>query len=347
MSLAQTVFVSGLPWGCSAADIASVFQPHGAVAEVERLVVSSSGEFDGMALVRLADEASFHACLALNGLPLDDSADPPAVLAVKRAKSKAATDAMQMRTQEAKAAAQPGVPGQPPEATPASRKQHTSALEVDAQSRVVYVGNLSFEVDDDALRSAFPDLGMEAVTWGCSDPTDPATFKGYAHVCFTTHEHAAAATRSNGVDLLGRPMRIAFEVPRRKPRTQAEDDAAAAAASAARPEGATRAYVTGLPYDADPAVCGAALTAALPGVQRVKLGFDAASGEFRGYAHLQFGTTGELDAAVGARSTTVLGRPVKITYAKEKAIQGLTRPGATRKRGALPPRGGNDKRQRK
>jgi RNA recognition motif-containing protein len=221
---------------------------------------------------------------------------------------------------------------------------------VDAQSRVVYVGNLSFEVDEEVLRGAFPELGIETITWGCADPADPATFKGYAHVCFTTHDHAAAATRSNGADLLGRPMRIAFEVPRRRPRTQAEDDAAAAAASAARPEGATRAYVTGLPYDAEPAAAEAALTAALPGIQRVKLGFDATSGAFRGYAHLEFGTTGELDAAVGAARTVVLGRQVTITYAKEKAMPPRG-PGVSRKKGALPPREtatrGDNKRQRR
>ena len=346
VSLSQTVFVCGLPWNCTATDIASVFQPHGAVAEVERLVVSSTGEFDGMAMVRLADEPSFHACLALNGLPLDDSVDPPVVLSVKRAKSKAATDALQTRTSEA-AAMLPSVPHGAP---PVSRKQHTAPLEVDAQSRVVYVGNLSFEVDEEVLRSAFPELGIETITWGCADPADPATFKGYAHVCFTTHDHAAAATRSNGADLLGRPMRIAFEVPRRKPRTQAEHDAAAAAVSAARPEGATRAYVTGLPYDAEPAAAEAALTAALPGIQRVKLGFDATSGAFRGYAHLEFGTTAELDAAVGAVSTVVLGRKVTITYAKEKAMPPRG-PGVSRKKGALPPREtaarGDNKRQRK
>jgi RNA recognition motif-containing protein len=58
--------------------------------------------------------------------------------------------------------------------------------------------------------------------------------------------------------------------------------------------------------------------AVLPGAQRVKLGFDAATGAFRGYAHVEFTTPEQLAAVVKAGSASVLGRTVKVTYSKEK-----------------------------
>lgn len=333
--LSLTIFVAGLP-DMSARDIGAVFAPHGTVAHVTRLMATDTdtGGFSGMALVRFADDASFHACLALNGLTLDDtSAHQGATLSVKRAKSKAAAEALATHAREeasTRGCATLARHAGPPKA------QHAAPLQVDAHSRVVYIGNLSFDVDEASLRAAFPGLDIEAITWGCADPGDPATFKGYAHVVFATHPHAQLATQANGTDLLGRPMRVAFEVPRRKPRDEdhrpSEYDNVTAIAQGAPPEGAVRAYVTGIPYDADPAAATAALLAALPGAQRVKLGVDAASGAFRGYAHVEFSTPEQLGAAVRLGSAPLLGRTVKVTHSREKAHVTAHGPGARSKR---------------
>jgi len=306
--LSLTIFVAGLPFE-SVRDIAGVFTAHGAVAHVSRLLRPDTGEFSGMALMRLADDASFHACLALNGLALDDAS--AVTLSVKRAKSKPAAEAIATHVKED----MPTV-GEEQHKLQVAAVKHAAPLQVDAQSRVVYVGNLHFDVDEDSLRGAFPDLPIEAITWGLADPADPSTFRGYAHVRFATHSDAQRATELNGSDVLGRPMRIAFEVPRRKPR---EEEHRQGDAVPTPPESATRAYVTGLAYDVDTNAATAALMAVLPGAQRVKLGFDAATGAFRGYAHIEFTTPEQLAAVVKVGSASVLGRTVKVTYSKEKA----------------------------
>jgi RNA recognition motif-containing protein len=166
----------------------------------------------------------------------------------------------------------------------------------------------------------------------------------------------------NGAQLLGRPMRVAPEVKRVVPRAAgdagdaASDGVAAAAAAPAaaslRPEGATRAYVTGLAYDADMPALEAALREAFAacgekGVTRVKLGCDRNTSAFRGYAHLDFADTASLDAAVARSGALVLGRVVRVTHAQEKArpaaAVGVAAFGAAPKRVTRPPAKGKGK----
>jgi RNA recognition motif-containing protein len=149
--------------------------------------------------------------------------------------------------------------------------------------------------------------------------------QGYAHVAFATVEDAAAAQQRNGADVLGRPMRVAPEAKRLVPRS-AGDAAAEAPAAAAAPAGgiasSTRAYVTGLPYDAESAALEAALRAAFAGCgsgpQRVRLGLDRTSGAFRGYAHVDFADAAATDAAVARSGAVVCGRAVRVTRAVDK-----------------------------
>ena len=70
----------------------------------------------------------FHAALALNGVEMEDR-----VLTVKRAKAKQAADGAASK----KAAPQ------------------VAPLPLDASSRVVYVGNLPWDVDEEVLASTF------------------------------------------------------------------------------------------------------------------------------------------------------------------------------------------------
>jgi hypothetical protein len=159
----------------------------------------------------------------------------------------------------------------------------------------------------------------------------------------------------NGTQLLGRPMRVAPEVKRVVPRgagdtgDAAADGATAAAATATaataslRPEGATRAYVTGLAYDADLPALEAALREAFAacgekGVVRVKLGCDRNTSAFRGYAHLDFADTPSLDAAVARSGALVLGRVVRVTHAQEKARPAAAAPVGDAAFGAAPKR---------
>ena len=83
--------------------------------------------------------AGFHAALALNGIEMEDR-----VLTIKRAKAKAAD------------AGKPAVGRAPP-----------APLPLDTSSRVVYVGNLSWEVDEESLSAAF-EVRLRASSRGCA-----------------------------------------------------------------------------------------------------------------------------------------------------------------------------------
>ena len=72
--------------------------------------------------------AGFHAALALNGVEMEDR-----VLTVKRAKAKQAAEG-----------------GAAKKAAP-----QVAPLPLDASSRVVYVGNLPWEVDEEVLAATF------------------------------------------------------------------------------------------------------------------------------------------------------------------------------------------------
>ena len=326
------VFAGGLPFSHTPDDITSLFAVHEvAVSKVEQLTFSDSGRFRGMATLTLADDASFHKSLALNGLTLEAGT----TLTVKRAKPRSASGG---------AADGEGDPGA---AAGRKRKAATAAspLPLDEASPVVYCGNLSHEVDEASLAAAFPPACGEPlrITWGI-DP-ESGMFRGYAHVAFGSAEAAAAAVGAcDGAQLLGRPMRVAHEARRAVPRRGAATAEATAAegggvkgggegeqfvpagvASPVPPPGCLRAYVTGLSYSSEAASAETALRAAFPGAASVKLGFDKTSGAFRGFAHITFSTPAACAAAIDAASSdggvSVAGRRLRAEASIEKQLQ--------------------------
>jgi len=76
----------------------------------------------------------------------------------------------------------------------------------------VFVGNLSFDVDDDTVREAFKHCGeITQIRWGIDRET--GDFKGYGHVEFADESGPTEAIKLHGTRLLGRDMRIDFAKP--------------------------------------------------------------------------------------------------------------------------------------
>jgi len=311
---------------------------YGEVAAVDCLTFPDTGRFRGIAFVTFSTDAGawlrpkgpssaltrvppgFHAALALNGLEVEDR-----TLSIKRAKAK---ELAALGVAPAPAA---GVRASAPAAAP---------LPLEEGSRVVYCGNLAWEVDEEALAALFQGLQVTGVTWGLDKGS--GEFRGYAHVEFATAEQAAAALARNGSLLLSRPIRIAPEAKRMVPRTAAQMAADAEATPAA-----TRAYVTGLPYDAAPDAIEAALREAFGScgvLLRLRLGRDrgadgsAAGGAFRGYAHLDFAEPAGLAAAVALSGTMVEGRCVKVVPALDKHSKAAAAPAGVREAPGRAPR---------
>jgi cold-inducible RNA-binding protein len=79
----------------------------------------------------------------------------------------------------------------------------------------LFIGNLDFSLDAQALREAFQQYGeiTEAIVI-----RDRATSrsKGYGFVAFTTVEAAQAGLQMDGADWLGRPMLVRIALPKRE-----------------------------------------------------------------------------------------------------------------------------------
>lgn len=71
----------------------------------------------------------------------------------------------------------------------------------------IFVGNLSFNVTEDAMYEWFGAIG-EVVAIRIATFPDTGKRKGFAHVEFATHEAAVKAVEYNGEDLDGRAVRI-------------------------------------------------------------------------------------------------------------------------------------------
>lgn len=72
----------------------------------------------------------------------------------------------------------------------------------------LFIGNLSFDIDDDALIHFFQkvDAEVKAVRW--LHHQDTGDFKGCGYVEFWNSEACDKAATLNGKSLLGRPIRI-------------------------------------------------------------------------------------------------------------------------------------------
>lgn len=72
----------------------------------------------------------------------------------------------------------------------------------------LYVGNLSFNTDDNALRAAFGAFGQITDTYIATD-RETGRPRGFAFVTFSTAEEAQAAVeKMNGADLDGRALTV-------------------------------------------------------------------------------------------------------------------------------------------
>jgi nucleolin len=72
----------------------------------------------------------------------------------------------------------------------------------------LFVGNLSFEIDDEALKKFFANVDAEvkAIRW--LHHKDTGDFKGCGFVEFWDSEACGKGAKLNGKNLMGRPIRI-------------------------------------------------------------------------------------------------------------------------------------------
>jgi cold-inducible RNA-binding protein len=91
---------------------------------------------------------------------------------------------------------------------PGNRLTADEATKITLMNSKLYVGNMSFNTSEDALRSAFGQFGTVTDVYIASD-RETGRPRGFAFVTFATAEESKAAIeKMNGADLDGRKLTV-------------------------------------------------------------------------------------------------------------------------------------------
>ena len=171
----------------------------------------------------------------------------------------------------------------------------------------VFMGNLSFQIDDDTLKDAMKDCGtITNIKW--LEHSDTGRFKGAGFITFDSPEAAAKAVAKNQTELLGRPMKIDFSNPRASKGGESRP-------MQAKPEGCTTLFCGNLSFSIDEDTmkgffkdCGE--------VSSIRWLEDKETGQFKGCGFVEFADPeASLDKAAELNGKELLGRPVRLDFA--------------------------------
>ena len=172
----------------------------------------------------------------------------------------------------------------------------------------VFMGNLSFQIDDETLKDAMKDCGtITNIKW--LEHSDTGRFKGAGFITFDSPEAAAKAVAKNQTDLLGRPMKIDFSNPR------ASKGGGEVRPMQAKPEGCTTLFCGNLSFSIDDDTlkgffegCGE--------ISSIRWLEDKETGQFKGCGFVEFANPeASLDKAAELNGKELLGRSIRLDFA--------------------------------
>jgi len=167
-----SVFVSNLPFSIDEEALTNLFQECGEVTKVD--IFMENGRPKGRAVVFFSDAAAAEKAIAMEGTPVEGRN-----LFVKANTPKSD---------------RPSFGGSDRSANPAG-------------GTTVFLGNLSFDVQDSNINELFADCGeVKEIRW--INDKETGKFKGCGFVEFNDASEAEAAVALNGTDLLGRAIRV-------------------------------------------------------------------------------------------------------------------------------------------
>ncbi|KAG5599815.1 hypothetical protein H5410_031185 [Solanum commersonii] len=193
---------------------------------------------------------------------------------------------------------------------------HTSKTEereesVDISNKV-YVGGIPYYSTEDDIRSYFEGCGTITEV-DCMNFPDSGKFRGIAIITFKTEAAAKRAMALDGSDMGGLFLKI-----------QSYKSAKANKVSNFSPnmvEGYNRVYVGNLSWNVTEDDLKNVFSDC--SISSIRFGEDKETGEFRGYAHVDFSDSVSVNMALKLDQKIVCGRPVRIScaVAKEGAVK--------------------------
>lgn len=184
----------------------------------------------------------------------------------------------------------------------------------------LFVGNLSWNVDDDLLRSTFEEHGeLTRVQVMYDRATQRA--KGFGYVEFAKAEDAAAAYEAKkGFELDGRAMNVDYSS--RKPADgQKQEDRRKSFGDQLSPPTATL-FVGNIAFDAGQEQISEAF-APFGTILSVRIPTDQESGQMKGFGYVTYSSVDEATAAINEmQGAYISNRPVRLDYGAERTDRG-------------------------
>jgi len=206
-------------------------------------------------------------------------------------------------------------------AEPAIKKTKTEAPAANPGAIAnLFVGSLSWNVDEDWLRREFDQFG-EIIGCRVITDRDSGRSKGFGYVEFANAADAAKAhAQMNGYELDGRPLNVDFSTPREKPANNSNDRANKYGDKRSAP--ANTLFLGNLSFDCSNEGI-QEIFAEYGSITRVSLPTDRDTGALKGFGYVDFTTTEEATAALEAlNGQEVEGRAIRIDYAAPRADNG-------------------------
>ena len=181
----------------------------------------------------------------------------------------------------------------------------------------LFVGNLSWNIDEEWLTREFEEFGELQGVRIITD-RDSGRSKGFGYVEFTNAENGAKALEArNGYELDGRGLRVDFSSPRdsnAQTPQQRQNDRAAKFGDVKNPPAQTL-FVGNISFEADEST----LTEYFQehgSINSIRLPTDRETGAPKGFGYVEMGSIEEAQAAFEAlQGADVAGRPIRLDYA--------------------------------
>jgi nucleolin len=177
------------------------------------------------------------------------------------------------------------------------------------RTSTLFVGNLSFAVDEQLLKETFSKVGPVTEVRLIRDKVEGKS-KGFGYVEFEDASIADQALALSGTDILGRPIRVDMAVGIRR---QASEGFGKSQGEIPLREESRGLYLANLNFSTTED----ALRDICPNVQNVFFMTDRATGSFKGVAFLHFKTVEEAKEALSLLQNRELdGRTLRVNFAQ-------------------------------
>lgn len=217
------------------------------------------------------------------------------------------------------------------ELSPSKRKKSKSSGEKDTEKKSItgnpqgitrlFLGNLPFAVDEDALQSFLPGT-VTHVKWITDKET--GKFYGSAFIEIDSAENAASAVELSGSQLMGRPIKINLaparpgEVwpPAKKVISGGQAGGSGVKAMSEKPENCVKLFMGNCSYDIDDDTITKLFEEVESDVKAIRWLHHKHNGDFKGCGYVEFFNAEACSRAATLNGKKVLGRPIRLDWAE-------------------------------